>query len=402
MGQKITSKYPGVRYREHATDKLRNGTSDKCYFIRYRADGKLHEESVGWARDGWSAEKAHAILAEIKTNIRTGSGPQSLAQKRALAKAAEQAAGAKRVRESVRQMSLGEFVNDHFIPYIKKRKATWDTDKMRIDKAVLPRLGMYPLSAITTKDVQDLLDAVAATGAAPATVGQYLAVVRRIFNVAAQIVINGVQVFTGRNPVIDVVAPEVHNERERYLTHAEAATLIDAAGKLRLPDLRHAIILGLNTGLRMGEMVRLRWHNVDFPGAIVTVPYEPRRKPGGHVPLNRDALTVFAERLVLLQNGPSGLIFPPIGDGSKRNFSHIFKQVTDSIHLNDGITDSKQKIVFHSLRHTFASWLALSGTDIYRINKLMRHKTLAMTMRYAHLIPDATRAAVHSLRPPDP
>ena len=61
--------------------------------------------------------------------------------------------------------------------------------------------------------------------------------------------------------------------------------------------------------------------------------------------------------------------------------------------------DARHKVVFHTLRHTFASWLAMAGTDIYRIKTLMRHKTITMTMRYAHLIPDATRAAVHNLRP---
>jgi integrase len=54
------------------------------------------------------------------------------------------------------------------------------------------------------------------------------------------------------------------------------------------------------------------------------------------------------------------------------------------------------------LRHTFASWLALAGVDIYRIKTLMRHKTIDMTMRYAHLLPDATRQAVYNLTPPKP
>jgi len=78
----------------------------------------------------------------------------------------------------------------------------------------------------------------------------------------------------------------------------------------------------------------------------------------------------------------------------------------DSIGLNDGVDDPRQRVVFHTLRHTFASWLAMSGTDIYTIKELMRHKTLTMTMRYAHLIPDAKRRAVFDLHPtanhPDP
>lgn len=62
-------------------------------------------------------------------------------------------------------------------------------------------------------------------------------------------------------------------------------------------------------------------------------------------------------------------------------------------------TGPKDRVVFHTLRHTFGSWLALAGTDVYRIKTLMRHKTITMTMRYAHLLPDATRDAVNHLRP---
>lgn len=402
MGTWKTSAYPGVRYRVSKTRKCKNGTADKYYTIRYRCNGKRCEEHVGWASDGWSAEMAHSVLAELKGNMRLGRGPQTLAEKRALASAARLEAKAAEVRRNVLEMTLTEFVNGHFIPYIKQRKRTWNTDKLRLEKAVLPRIGLYPVTAITTDAVQGVLDAVASAGAAPATVRQYLAVMRRIFNVAAITVVDGVQVFSGRNPVAGVAVPAVNNARQRYLTQAEADLLINEAGKLKLPDLKHAIILGLNTGLRMGEMTRLRWLDVDLPGATVTVPDEDHRKPGGHVPLNPASLAALTERLGRLQNGPGGLVFPPVAGGRKRNFSHVFKQVVDETGLNNEITDPRHRIVFHTLRHTFASWLALAGTDIYRINKLMRHKTLVMTMRYAHLIPDATRAAVHNLRPPDP
>ena len=54
-------------------------------------------------------------------------------------------------------------------------------------------------------------------------------------------------------------------------------------------------------------------------------------------------------------------------------------------------------IRFHDLRHTFASWLAINGTPIYTIKELMGHRTLAMTERYSHLIPDAKREAVKGL-----
>ena len=67
------------------------------------------------------------------------------------------------------------------------------------------------------------------------------------------------------------------------------------------------------------------------------------------------------------------------------------ERAINKLDFNDGITDSRDKVVFHTLRHTFASWLAIQGTPIYTIKELMGHKTLAMTERYSHLIPDAKR-----------
>ncbi len=65
--------------------------------------------------------------------------------------------------------------------------------------------------------------------------------------------------------------------------------------------------------------------------------------------------------------------------------------------LNDGIDDPRDKVVFHTLRHTFASWLAIQGTPILTLKELMGHKSLAMTERYAHLMPDVKREAIKGL-----
>lgn len=216
--------------------------------------------------------------------------------------------------------------------------------------------------------------------------------------------LEGTIIFKGQNPAIGVKVPPITNARERFLTANEAKALVNAAKKLPNQDLHDCIVLSLNTGLRLGELQRLEWPDVDLTYAMLTVRDEAHRKPGGKVPLNNTALKIFKKRHDARQIAPSmNMVFPPIdGCTARTNFSHAFKALVDSIGLNDGIRpdDRARRIVFHSLRHTFASWLACNGEDIYRIQRLMRHKSITMTMRYAHLIPDATRAAVHNLKPP--
>jgi integrase len=80
-----------------------------------------------------------------------------------------------------------------------------------------------------------------------------------------------------------------------------------------------------------------------------------------------------------------------------RFVSATFKRVVNSLGLNKGVIDTRQKIVFHSLRHSFASWLALQGESLITLRDLLGHKTTTMTNRYAHLLPDHKRAAVLKL-----
>lgn len=131
---------------------------------------------------------------------------------------------------------------------------------------------------------------------------------------------------------------------------------------------------------------------------IITVREEADRKPGGKVFINTEVEAVFKKRIFSRRHSRL-VLAPPKGGKERSSLTHRFSDLVEELGFNAGIEDARHKVVFHTLRHTFASWLALAGTDIYRIKTLMRHKTITMTMRYAHLIPDATRAAVHNLRP---
>jgi integrase len=401
----FTTQYPNIRYYEHGTRRTRNGQPDKYYAIRYYVNGKRKEEGIGWSTEGWNAEKAYTLLGEIRSAIRTGEGPQSLSEKREREAHAKAASEAEKSKVRLWGITLEEFFKTVYIPQAKKDKRSWLTDEQRIVKEINPALGKFPLPALRKEDIQKFVDSLTAAGYAPETVKQYMGIVRHAYNIASTTIIDGIPLFIGNNPasIPAIKLPEIHSDRERYLTATEAEMIIDAAGKLRSPDLLDCIVLSLNTGLRLGELTRLRWLNVDLIGQFVNVPHEAKRKPGGKVPLNDASLAVFQRRQKDHAQKLGDKVFPGIaGAVERKNLSKMFHGIADALGINDGITDRLHRIVFHSLRHTFASWLALGGTDIYRINKLMRHKSIAMTMRYAHLIPDATRDAVYNLRPPAP
>ena len=389
--------YPGVRYREHPSRK-HNGKPDRYFSIRYYINYKDCEEGLGWASDGWNAEKAHKILAKIKEGVKTGAGAQSLGELRAEAEAhrANQELEAK--QSDLQRMTLSTFIVEHFLPEIKLCKRTWMDDKGRIDKHIHAKLGALPLCAINKNDIRAFLDFLRETGASEATALHYMAILRRIFNMARVTVVEGTPLFTGRSPMEGVALPKPKNGRERFLSYEEADRLVEGAKGAAQPDLHAAIVMALNTGMRLGEILRLEWVDVDLKHGIITIREEADRKPGGKVFINADLEAILKERFST--RGQSRLVLaPPKGGRERSSLTHRFSELVASLGLNEHVTDARHKVVFHTLRHTFASWLAMAGTDIYRIKTLMRHKTITMTMRYAHLIPDATRAAVHNLRP---
>ena len=91
------------------------------------------------------------------------------------------------------------------------------------------------------------------------------------------------------------------------------------------------------------------------------------------------------------------LIFKDRNGKKIREISNVFEKVTKKLGLNKDVTDQRDKVVAHTLRHTFASWLAMQGEPIITIQKLMGHSSLEMTLRYAHLSPSHERDAVIKL-----
>jgi len=175
--------------------------------------------------------------------------------------------------------------------------------------------------------------------------------------------------------------PKLDNKRLRFLTPEECHKLLDALKKAS-PQTYRMALLSLKTGMRATEIFHLRWTDIDVSANCLYI-----RAKGG----KREIVSAPKDVIEMLQNAPhlgdSPYCFP-MPDGTRRRqtpatFHHIVKRLD-----MQAPTDSPYHISFHVFRHTFASWLAQSGqVTLYELMHLMRHKSIEMTERYAHLIP---------------
>jgi integrase len=180
------------------------------------------------------------------------------------------------------------------------------------------------------------------------------------------------------NPLKGMKGVKEPKGRIRYLKHDERARLLRA---MTTPPYLWSIgLVAISTGLRRGNIVDLRWSQIDFEARIVTIPRTKNDDPLV-VPLNRSAIAVLN---ALPRQGES------IFSGVNGNMvSMAFRRAVRRAGVQD--------FHFHDLRHTFASWLRMAGHDIRTIQKLLGHKDLRMTIRYENLPTEFDREAVEGL-----
>jgi len=168
---------------------------------------------------------------------------------------------------------------------------------------------------------------------------------------------------------------------------------IDEESRLRAVILKHysqhmpEFEIALNTGMRPSEQYGLFWNRVDLTRKLITIPKSKNGKTR-HVPLNSVAVAAF-KLLQARSLNPVGPVFVTINGEPLHGYKHWF----DTVVSEAGIRD----FTWYCLRHTFASRLVMSGADLRTVAELMGHKTIQMTMRYAHLAPAHQLAAVERL-----
>jgi len=379
---------PGVRYREHSTRK-HGIKKDRYFFIRFKVDGKGKEEGLGWASEGMTETKAALERGKLLENQRLGKGHKTLKEARKVDEGRRVAKREEAEREIKEQITFEDMFLNNYLPLskdTKKRERSWQIEESLFRLWLAPVIGNKPLKDIAPIHLQKITTTMMKAGRSWRTAHYAMATVRRVFNHAISN-----DLYAGVSPITKIKMPSGDNNRLRFLTQEEAATLL-AEIATKSTDVHDVALISMQTGARAGEIFSLTHGDVDTTKGLLTL----RDTKNGKT---RTAFMTEAVKEILSrkQGSPSDLVFPGREGVQSSQISKTFNRAVDALGLNEGVTDRRMKVVFHTLRHSYASWHVENGTDLFTVSKLLGHSDFKMTQRYAHLGESTLQAAVKKL-----
>ncbi|MBF0607407.1 MAG: site-specific integrase [Candidatus Magnetobacterium sp. LHC-1] len=246
-------------------------------------------------------------------------------------------------------------------------------------RQLVKTFGNLPLRRFNTMMIEQFQTERINKGNKAATINRLLATIKHMFTKAEQWEM--VEEYVVKK-IQHVKLLEENNRRLRYLSVDECHALLNVCNS----HLKHIVIIALHTGMRKGEILSLKWDNIDLKNGFILleVTKNGERREISVNDTVKEALIGLDRRIdipYLFYDKTTGKQYKDI----KTSFNTACKKA--------GIKDFH----FHDLRHTFASHLVMAGEDIMVVKKLLGHKTLTMTLRYSHLAPGHTAKAVNTL-----
>ena len=211
----------------------------------------------------------------------------------------------------------------------------------------------------------------------PVSINRELAILKSMFNRAIE------WDMLSNNPAKSVKNFPADDKRVRFLTIEEINRLLSVCSGY----LSGIVVLALNTGMRKGEILGLRWENVDSENSVIYIPSSlSKNKCRREIPMNAFVKKTLKE---LKKYATSPYVFCKADGSPLGSIRKSYATALEKANIKD--------FRFHDLRHTFCSQLVKGGTDIYTVMELAGHKSIKMTMRYAHLTPNQKNIAVEAL-----
>ena len=376
-------KFEGI-YAYDSGRRRHNGRPDVCYYLTLKTDeGKKIWEKVGWLSEGYTPQLAAELRAKRLREARHQGEVMTSRDIRAAQRKANRPL--QEIKEHYFSSSRG----------MALKGRVQDLNRWDLHLKFLEQKTVAELSAL---DVERIRKNMQGQDLAPATIGHALRLLRRLVNHGAE---------HGLCPRLDfkIQFPRVNNIKTEFLTTEEAGRLVATLDAWPRQDVARMVKLAMFSGLRRGELFRLKQEHLDFHHGLITIA-GPKGGQDATVPMNPPVRAILEQQLAFLKEeeqrralryqntarqAPAweeqGFVFPGRG-GTQRvectAIDRIKKEAALPRHFRP----------FHGLRHHYAVLLASSGEfNLDQIGQLLTHKSSDITRRYAHYLPESQRRA---------
>lgn len=254
--------------------------------------------------------------------------------------------------------------------------------RMCLENHLLPFFGEFEFETIGSPELREYVQAKLEDGYAEKTINNHLLVLSRYLAVA-----HDERAYA--SPRVKIHGIPAQWTEARFLTPPECQRLLQAT-EIETPEWRGMVVVALNTGMRIGEILALDWREIDLDARKISVTKSLCRVSGKlKPPKNRKRREVFlnepsADALLALPHR-SGRVFACSYQGAYSALARISERA--------GI----EGIGWHTLRHTFASFLVIQGVTLFAVSRLLGHSSTRITERYAHLGAEKNLEAVQAL-----
>ena len=379
-----------VFFKKHKSRKY--GVQFDQYFRgEYQFKGKRVAINFGWVSEtGWSGKTCTKKLKEYKQNAKDGKRPASLKEEREMeaAKKAEEDRALSQKEKSA--LTIHEFFHQIYYPQIQKEKKprTYQREESLFRLWIDKNIGNLTFWNTSKADIESVFYDIVDSGKSVRTAEYAMTTLKQIWREARE---------GGYAPEIPVVSKTMkkkisqnNNARIRFLSRDEAQLLLDELQKVSIP-LYEKTLISLHCGLRAAEIFNLTWSQVDLDHGILNI--IDSKGADRSVNMTQDVLTLM---LAKEKGKLNDLVFPGREGKVSGQISQKFREVANRL-FNRGVTDRRERVTFHTCRHTCASWMVKQGISLYLVQKVLGHSTIQVTERYSHLAPDQLALAAGAI-----
>jgi len=358
MPKRIKTDYVGVYFR--IARRIGGSGDEKVFYAVYKTDGKVKEEKVGRQyKDNMTAAKASRVRGNLVEGKRL-TRKETRALEEAKKKAQDDRWTINRLWKEYKKQN----------PNLKG----WKTYISQYDLHIKPSFKDKEPSGILPLDI-DRLRLRLLKKRSPQTASHVLKLLKRIVKFGSERGLCNNFQFVIKMPTVD-------NQKTEDLTEKQLKKLLGAIKVDNHAQAGPMMLMALYTGMRRGEMFKLKWKDIDFERGFIHI-RDPKGGPDQIIPLNEPA-----RELLDLHPKASKYVFPGRGGRRRVNIGKAVNEIKIAAGLPKGFRP------LHGLRHVYASAMASSGkVDMYTLQKLLTHKDPKMTQRYAHLRDDALKRA---------